>query len=115
MKPETIRHLSAIHDLVTELLTAPDAEGADIRVSEMWNHLVMVKNHVAEAAIDAIGMNAEELELMRSGNIIQAIKDVRNRTGIGLKDAKELVERTGDKLGLRVPDPVWGRTWKHIK
>lgn len=37
-------------------------------------------------------MNAYELELMRGGHKIEAIKNVRVRLNLGLKDAKDLVE-----------------------
>ena len=48
----------------------------------------------------------EILELLRSGNKIAAIKLYRERTGDGLKDAKEAVEALGRAHGIRTPQNV---------
>ncbi len=48
----------------------------------------------------------EILELLRSGNKIAAIKLYRERTGGGLKDAKEAVEALGRAHGISTPQGV---------
>lgn len=66
------------------------------------------------ACAEGLDVNASEIELMRQGQVIWAIKEVRQRTGLGLREAKDLVEAAGIKLGFRVPDPTgWGGyRWK---
>ena len=41
------------------------------------------------------GYSAEVLELVRSGNKIGAIKRYREETGLGLREAKDAVDRLG--------------------
>lgn len=41
-----------------------------------------------------------EITLIKNGNTIGAIKEVRNRTGLCLKEAKEMVDRERRKLGI---------------
>ena len=43
-------------------------------------------------ALDMAAVDAEARELLARGNTIQAIKLVRQRTGLGLKEAKDYVE-----------------------
>ncbi len=40
-------------------------------------------------------LTAEENEMVRTNQKIQAIKSVRQRTGLGLRDAKDIVDRAG--------------------
>lgn len=45
-----------------------------------------------DAAIPTDGAYPEVLEAIHAGNAIQAIKSYRERTGVGLKEAKDAVE-----------------------
>ena len=45
------------------------------------------------AGIPTDGAYPEVLEAIRAGNLIQAIKSYRERTGVGLKEAKDAVEQ----------------------
>jgi len=42
--------------------------------------------------VDVDGLTETERELLRGGKKIQAIKEVRQRTGLGLKEAKDLAD-----------------------
>lgn len=44
-------------------------------------------------AVDSNGLLAQEIETLKAGNKIEAIKMVRERTGLGLRDAKDLVDK----------------------
>lgn len=44
-------------------------------------------------------LTTKEIETGRCVSKIQCIKDVRERTGLGLKDSKDLVEAEFDRLG----------------
>jgi ribosomal protein L7/L12 len=86
MKPVTLDKLRSIHKLLGEVIA-----------------------YESDETNPSTGLTAEETDLMETGSVIYAIKAVRNRLGIGLKEAKEVVERAGDKMGLRVPDDsAWG-------
>lgn len=111
MKPENILRLSKAHDLVTEVLSAPDRQGAMALILEMRTLLATVYD--TEPTIDG-EMTPEEVSLMQRGLVIDAIKAVRNRTHIGLVDAKNLVEDVGRKMGLRVDGPN-GYHWVSFK
>ncbi len=45
------------------------------------------------APSESTDLDAEVRQLVSQGNIIEAIKLVRERTGLGLKEAKDYVER----------------------
>ena len=47
----------------------------------------------AASGIDAAGLKAEVLALLEDGHTIAAVKLVRERTGLGLADAKRCVDR----------------------
>jgi ribosomal protein L7/L12 len=53
----------------------------------------------AEAAFDS-DAEAEIVSLLGQGRKIQAVKLYRERTGVGLKEAKDAVEALGEKHGL---------------
>ena len=44
-----------------------------------------------------------EAALLRAGRKIDAIKSLRERTGVGLKEAKDAVDRLEGQLGLETP------------
>jgi hypothetical protein len=57
------------------------------------------------------GLEPAEAAMLRNGRVYVCIKSVRARkmkldTAFGLKEAKELVENAGDKMGLR-PNGAW--------
>lgn len=52
-----------------------------------------------------------ERDLIQAGKIIHAIKSVRARTSMGLKDAKEAVEAAGQKMGLYDPNSTGFSRW----
>lgn len=52
---------------------------------------------------DPPAYEAEVLALLRAGQKIQAIKVVRAHTGLGLREAKELVESLAAREGIVVP------------
>ena len=56
----------------------------------------------SEAAAPAVaaGDDQETVELIRSGRKIEAIKRHRERTGLGLAEAKDAVEEIERRLGL---------------
>jgi ribosomal protein L7/L12 len=92
MTPDSLDKLRTIHKLLGEVI---DAETATLPLEKR----VDPETH----------LTYEEVQLMRAGMPINAIKEVRHRTGLTLADAKNLVEAAGTKLGLRVPDPEgWG-------
>lgn len=47
------------------------------------------------------GLLEDERALIRRGKIIEAIKDIRARTGFGLREAKDVVDRYRGKLGTQ--------------
>lgn len=55
------------------------------------------------AAISSSALDLEVVGLLRQDQKIQAIKLYRERTGLGLKEAKEAVERIGAQHGIALP------------
>ncbi|MCB1555154.1 MAG: ribosomal protein L7/L12 [Xanthomonadales bacterium] len=53
------------------------------------------------------GISERALAALRAGNMIQAIKIVRQETGLGLAEAKQLVEQV-DRGGGSLPDSSFG-------
>lgn len=49
------------------------------------------------------GVTATELQLIREGKKIAAIKEIRTRTGFGLKESKELADKAQDLDKARNP------------
>ncbi len=58
---------------------------------------------------------AEVLQAIERGDLIQAIKRLREATGLGLKEAKDAVEahRRGDAVELPSPEPVGAAAGMH--
>ena len=50
------------------------------------------------AGIPTDGSYPEVVDAIRSGNLIMAIKHYRERTGVGLKEAKDAVEALAGRL-----------------
>ena len=67
------------------------------RLERKLDHLFRLLGIEAGQLADGQLSDAEMTEL-RQGRKIQAIKLVRARTGLGLKDAKDLVEEAGARL-----------------
>ncbi len=51
-------------------------------------------------------LSAKAMAAAQAGNIIQAIKIVREETGVGLKEAKDWVEQALEGRELNVPSPT---------
>lgn len=70
---------------------------ADEMVEPMHGALSLGSEPVqaAPAAGFVVGLTADEAHDLREGRKIQAIKSVRTRTSVGLKEAKDLVEACG--------------------
>jgi hypothetical protein len=60
----------------------------------------------AEVIVSDAGLPAEALEAIKQGRKIEAIKILRERTGIGLANAKVLVERAARQFAEQNPRPV---------
>ena len=58
-----------------------------------------VANEQAALSVDS-GMTAQAQQFARDGRKIQAIKEYREQTGAGLKEAKEAVERWMEREGI---------------
>jgi hypothetical protein len=52
-----------------------------------------------EAAEEDFGLSANEMQLVNEGQVIQAIKEHRVRTGSGLKEAKDIVDKYRAEIG----------------
>src|SRR6185436_9549703 len=57
-------------------------------------------------------LTAEEEHQVQKGSLIWAIKSVRTRTGLGLREAKDLVDAYMGRLGLPVYRPSFGTVAK---
>lgn len=59
------------------------------------------------------GLSQKEMTLADNGQLIPAIKELRTRTGLGLREAKELVDNYNQKKHIK---PTWApngnRGWK---
>lgn len=75
------------------------ADGARLdRLERKLDHIVAHLDRTGGANSvfrDSSLLTDEERSLLLEGNKIQAIKRVRERTGLGLKEAKDLVEGAG--------------------
>ena len=73
--------------------TRAQLDGLRRRVEELERRVAAVdgRRSTAQTAEDA--MDPELVELLRAGKLIQAIQLHRERTGLGLAEAKEAVER----------------------
>lgn len=56
-----------------------------------------------DAAAPAMELEAEIIPLLKEGRKIEAIKLHRERTGAGLKESKEAVERLAEREGIHLP------------
>ena len=86
-------YLARVSDLLTRSGTA-DA-GELVRLLEL--------NLPAHLKLDAEDQLAEARALMKLGRKIEAIKIVREKTGLGLKEAKDMVETPGFENGPTSP------------
>jgi len=68
-----------------------EADGTNGVLRDMWG---------TSAPTLIAGISAQEKQLIMEGKKIQAIKACRERTGQGLKDAKELIEKAMKSMGL---------------
>ena len=92
---------------ILTLLTAPlydiallNDESMDIREISRGEDRVtilffngMKVSIVVETAVDSTKLTLNEISLIKHGKIIDAIKEVRVRLQLGLKEAKELVDK----------------------
>lgn len=62
--------------------------------------LRMVADRLEQRKPAALLITPDEKSMIMTGNVIGAIKTVRNRTGLGLKEAKDLVDRERNVLGI---------------
>lgn len=85
--------LARVSDLLNR--TATEDAGELIRLLEI--------NLPAHLKLDADDDLQEARELMRRGRKIEAIKIVREKTGLGLKEAKDMVETPGFENGPTSP------------
>ncbi len=58
-----------------------------------------------DAAPDPNKLTLAEVDYVRSGNIIMAIKEVRTRTGMDLKQAKDLVDNSPERRDYLAANP----------
>jgi ribosomal protein L7/L12 len=79
----------------TGLKEAKDA----VEAVERGEPLALPGSHVSPG----MGTDADLIDLLRRGQKIEAIKLYRERTGTGLREAKEAVERLADQSGIAVP------------
>jgi ribosomal protein L7/L12 len=70
-------------------------EAVDAYASGEQRHAATAPPMLATSSFD--GLPAEALAALSRGQLIEAIKTVRSATGIGLKEAKDLVERYRDR------------------
>lgn len=54
----------------------------------------------AAASVET-GVDADIKSLIAAGRIIEAVKVIRERTGMGLKEAKDLAENIGRSIGKK--------------
>jgi large subunit ribosomal protein L7/L12 len=66
------------------------------KVSQLYEHL-----GIPEPG-DRIGISPEAQQALDAGNMIQAIKIVREQTGMGLAEAKALIEGTAGAASPRI-------------
>lgn len=102
MKPESISTLRHVEKALREMdlpLTRYLADDiATVIVSEN-----------AEAELEP-----GEIAEITAGDWIEAIKKVRARTHLGLHEAKDLVEKVGERLGRFDPHALKGSIWKRV-
>lgn len=53
---------------------------------------------------DPMGLNGLEIALVRQSKVIDAIKEHRNRTGMGLKESKDLVDKWRRDNNVPIPN-----------
>ncbi len=82
--------VAAIFVLVLESLTTAARTSSDRRLVRLERKVDLIVTHLGLDPNQ--GVNPEVMDLMKSGNKIQAIKLYRQQTGVGLKEAKYYVE-----------------------
>lgn len=73
--------------------------GFDVTHEQVIAHLL--RDVIPAEALATIQMDKEAEELMRQGRKIDAIKLVRSRTALGLKEAKDYVEQKWEHVRPR--------------
>jgi ribosomal protein L7/L12 len=68
-------------------------DGLRSRVAELEARVADLDGKASSAAAAESALDPDIVELIRSGRTIQAIQLHRERTGLGLAEAKEAVER----------------------
>jgi ribosomal protein L7/L12 len=118
MKTETYQKLVAARDLVTSLINENARTANDPAVPLLGeNNLASAVNLLREVAIEAAAVDPvtlltkEETDFVNHRAAIYAVKSVRNRLGIGLKEAKDIVDQAALKLGIAKQDKDWGIRW----
>jgi ribosomal protein L7/L12 len=82
--------VAAIFVLALGSLATAARTGSDRRLVRLERKVDLILAHLGLDPNQ--GVNPEVMELMKSGNKIQAIKLYRQQTGVGLKEAKDYVE-----------------------
>jgi ribosomal protein L7/L12 len=115
--PRTVRSVSLTASLEQEVRRLLD-RGRKIEAIKRVREVTGAGLKAAKDAVEAVGQGLtpvdafapeepsprELVELVRSGNKIEAIKLYRERMGVGLKQARDAVERLGAEHGL--PDRI---------
>ena len=79
--------LEAAKDMVETIARAGGAPAAPASAPQSINPMELIRN--------ASGLSREVLQLVKEGKKIDAIQLIRAKTGLGLKEAKEIVDRIG--------------------
>ncbi len=82
--------VAAIFVLVLGSLATASRTSGDWRLVRLERKVDLILTHLGLDPNQ--GVNSEVMDLMKSGNKIQAIKLHRQQTGVGLKEAKDYVE-----------------------
>jgi ribosomal protein L7/L12 len=105
----TIRDLRRLNDAVIN--ASARVERADLAKKLADKALDAAREDLSRALRTFHGeptLNEVEREFCRTNNPIQAIKSVRDRLNMSLKDAKDKVDTYREAEGLRPPQPTWG-------
>lgn len=102
MTPQMKKALTALKKLSAyELAMLNNPEG-DVQAGDaILSIIATLDKHLALSKVGSHGLTAEEFQLVLEGKKIQAIKAVRERTTMGLADAKAYVEKAQAALGLQ--------------
>ena len=83
-----------VHDLAIIDKLEPEA------VTQLVGIIKIFNEHISAPDL-SYGLTPKEVNMMANSQKIHAIKSVRERTGMGLADAKRFVEDAVAKLGLQ--------------